>query len=252
MAQHSAEQDFHDEFYETGADEVHGSPAWALVRARHIRFITSQIPSHSQKRVLSLGCGNGSVELKLSPHFAHIEASDLSPRAIAIARQRAQAAGRVNVNFTVAEASSIGFPDGSFDVLLALSMLHHLSDGAMRDLVSEARRVLKPGGIFISIDPNKFRAVGLGKWLVRRTLKKYHSPDERELHPQQTARMVKAAGFASATVHPLDYFVSVLSWLYPSLSPKLAAGLLSIDELMLRTPIINRFSSGFAIVATAR
>ena len=79
MAQHSAEQDFHDEFYETGAHEVHGSPAWALVRARHIRFITSQIPSHSQKRVLSLGCGNGSVELKLSPHFAHIEASDCRP-----------------------------------------------------------------------------------------------------------------------------------------------------------------------------
>jgi hypothetical protein len=109
--------------------------------------------------------------------------------------------------------------------------------------------MLKPGGIFISFDPNRFRFVGMGKILVRSLLQKYHSPDERELHPREMADEFKQAGFVEAVVWPIDFFVNVLCWIFPNLPIRLAEVLAVVDDLMLKTPGLNQLSSGFSVVA---
>lgn len=100
--------------------------------------------------VLDVGCGTGSLCLRLAPHGGQVEGLDLSPEMIRIARGKAQAAGVENVTFHVG-AFDDGFTavaDGSLDVVCAYSLLHLVRDraAALRHL----HRLLKPGGVFIA------------------------------------------------------------------------------------------------------
>lgn len=50
-------------------------------------------------------------------------------------------------------ASDLPFPDGSFDVVVSCTMLHHLPSVAEQDqALAEALRVLRPGGRFVGSD----------------------------------------------------------------------------------------------------
>ena len=46
------------------------------------------------------------------------------------------------------------FEDGSFDVVFASNLLEHLERTAASQLLSEARRVLRPGGRLLLLQPN--------------------------------------------------------------------------------------------------
>lgn len=105
-------------------------------------------PSHS---VLELGCGTGTSALLLAPSVARITGSDLSGAMIAIATEKATAQGRDNVSFVVGSAEDAIGDEGSCDAVLAFNLLHLVGDrqAAFRQI----RRLLKPGGLFISKTP---------------------------------------------------------------------------------------------------
>lgn len=97
------------------------------------------------------GCGTGTTALKLAPSVGHLTATDISSEMIAIAREKAAAAGVANVSFEVATPDASTFPDAAFDVALGFNVLHLV---AARDAaLCGVHRVLKPGGLFISKTP---------------------------------------------------------------------------------------------------
>lgn len=98
--------------------------------------------------VLEFGCGTGSTAIVHAPHVRHIRAIDLSPQMIDIAKTKAKVAGVENVSFEVADIGSLDVADGTYDAVLALSILHLLAD---RDaVIRRVHRMLKPGGVFVS------------------------------------------------------------------------------------------------------
>lgn len=99
-------------------------------------------------KVLELGCGTGSTALEHAPHVAEIDATDLSGAMIEIGRDKAERAGIRNVRFMQSGVESFAAPDGSYDMVLALNLLHLLPDRAAA--LANINRLLKPGGIFIS------------------------------------------------------------------------------------------------------
>lgn len=105
-------------------------------------------PSHS---VLELGCGTGTTALRLAPHVARIVGTDFSCRMIAIAREKAAEQGCPNAEFAVATPDRIASPDAAFDAVLAFNLLHLVPDRT--SLYAHARRLLKPGGLFIGKTP---------------------------------------------------------------------------------------------------
>lgn len=104
-----------------------------------------------QMKVLEFGCGTGSTALLHAPHVAQMDATDLSSEMVNIGRQRAKEGAIHNISFIQASADDYEAPEGSYDMVLALNLLHLLPD---RDAaLTKIHRLLKPGGLFISSTP---------------------------------------------------------------------------------------------------
>ena len=237
------ERDYHDAHYEAEA-RLFDTPLFRRVHARAARQFLRATGAGRAHRVLSLGCGDGSIELLLAPHVDSVVGVDISP--VAIAQARAKSAGLRNLSFRTGAAWS----DGPYDVVAAFAFLHHLDDAAIRATLHAARSALRPGGVFYSSDPSSRRAVALFRGLVRATYERYHSPDERELDPSLLQRMFEAAGFQNVSVGYSDYFLGPLAWLAPGTPRPLAVALEGLDSLTLQVPLVRRFASSFCVCAS--
>ena len=104
--------------------------------------------------VLDIGCGTGTLGIAASRHVGAsgtVCGIDASPPMIARARRKATTAG-VEVDFRIAVAESLPFPDGRFDVVLSTLMLHHLPRKTRRQCAGEIKRVLRSGGRALAVD----------------------------------------------------------------------------------------------------
>ncbi|MFI6296094.1 class I SAM-dependent methyltransferase [Nonomuraea sp. NPDC050790] len=86
-------------------------------------------------RVLDVGCGDGRLRAE-SPQVVGLDGS--------MTMLRAHPAPRV-----LGEATALPFREGSFDAVTAVNMLYHLPEPLLA--VREARRVLRPGGLFVAV-----------------------------------------------------------------------------------------------------
>ncbi|HXJ44416.1 MAG TPA: class I SAM-dependent methyltransferase, partial [Bryobacteraceae bacterium] len=98
---------------------------------------------------LDMGCGTGYGTAELSAARS-VTACDIAAEAVQYAKV---GFGRPGVRFVQASCDRLPFLDGHFDAITAFEVIEHLEN--WRDLVSEAHRVLKPGGLFIVSTPNK-------------------------------------------------------------------------------------------------
>lgn len=109
---------------------------------------TTQALLQSNMELLEFGCGTGSTALEHAPHVAHIVATDVSAAMIDIGREKAERTGIDNVSFRRAGIEDFEAPDGTYDVVLALNLLHLLPERTAA--LEKIHRLLKPGGLFIS------------------------------------------------------------------------------------------------------
>ena len=97
------------------------------------------------KDVLEFGCGAADWSIALAKRGARAVGIDLSPRRLAIARERVAAAG-VAVRLVEGNAEHSPFPDASFDVVFADHGATTFADPYR--YVPEAARLLRYGGVF--------------------------------------------------------------------------------------------------------
>jgi SAM-dependent methyltransferase len=98
-------------------------------------------------RVLELGCGPGRNAIYLASLGFEVDAVDLSPAALAWARERAREAG-VRVRFHCADIFSAALPPGRYDLVYDSGCLHHLPPHRRVSYLSLLDRVLAPAGHF--------------------------------------------------------------------------------------------------------
>lgn len=121
-------------------------------------------------RVLEFGCGTGSTAIAHAPYVDHILATDISENMLAIAREKASAAGIANITFEQASLRELDGKVGYWDAILGMSILHLVPD--MAGDITQVHTLLKPGGVFVSSSPciadmsSVFRYVApLFRWL---------------------------------------------------------------------------------------
>lgn len=104
-------------------------------------------------RVLDFGCGSGYGTARLAEHCRHIIGVDVASDAIAHARRNYQRHNLEYATIAPAEEQPLPFPDQSFDVVLSFQVIEHVTDEAK--YLSEAWRVLRPGGRFVVATPDR-------------------------------------------------------------------------------------------------
>lgn len=100
--------------------------------------------------VLDIGCGTGSLALRLAESGAQVHGLDYSAAMVDIARGKAAAQGAQNVTFHLGafDETFTALAPGTLDGVYAGSLLHLVPD---RDAVlRRAFGLLKPGGFFVS------------------------------------------------------------------------------------------------------
>ena len=135
---------FDDQLWELVPDEP-GPPPPHLAA-----FVGSLSPAG---RALDLGCGDG--RLTGFVQARELVAADVSPVALARARARLTGAKLVELE----PDRPLPFPDAHFDLVLCVETLEHVRDVQL--LLSEARRVLRPGGVLAVTTPAHGRLTGL-------------------------------------------------------------------------------------------
>ena len=99
--------------------------------------------SFEGRRVLEIGVGQGTDLAQFANAGADCHGIDITDAHLERSRRNFQLR-RLPVTLRKADATSLPYPDGYFDVVYSFGVLHHLPD--IQDSIGEIRRVLRPGG----------------------------------------------------------------------------------------------------------
>ena len=100
--------------------------------------------------VLDAACGEGYGSHLLARHAARVDGVDIDPQAIEHARTKYI---QDMLDYHQASALELPFADDRFDCVVSFETLEHLTEHD--ELMTEFRRVLKPGGFLIISSPDK-------------------------------------------------------------------------------------------------
>jgi len=100
--------------------------------------------------VVDVAAGTGIVSRALAPDVERVTAVDSTAAMVDEGRARAEQGGLTNLEYVVASAEELPFPDGAFSLVVTRFSLHHFADP--RPAVAEMVRVLRPGGRIVVKD----------------------------------------------------------------------------------------------------
>ena len=101
------------------------------------------------ENLLEVGIGTG-LSLPLYPRHCRIMGIDISPKMLEKASEKVTEHRLTNIQLEVMDAQNMSFPDNSFDCVTACYVVSAAPDPLK--VVSEIRRVCKPGGRIVFIN----------------------------------------------------------------------------------------------------
>jgi demethylmenaquinone methyltransferase/2-methoxy-6-polyprenyl-1,4-benzoquinol methylase len=172
---------------------------------------------HAGTRAVDLATGTGDIAFHLSAAGAEVVGMDITPRMIELAKAKIRI-DEPAPSFMVGDMIALPFADGSFDVATAGYGLRNVPD--LRAAIDEIHRVLKDGGVALSLDFNRpsnpiVRAVYLAYltltgamlgWILHRDPDTYrYIPASIRNYPGAAgvARMFEASGFTGVECTPV-------------------------------------------------
>ena len=106
--------------------------------------------------LLDAGCGTGAYTAALLPRIHLIEAIDLNPSMLAVAKKRfAFSKTRTRVRFQLGSIDATPFKNAAIGAVMVNQVLHHLGDNSdtgwalFHQVFRECSRILKPGGVLV-------------------------------------------------------------------------------------------------------
>ena len=100
--------------------------------------------------MVDVGCGQGALVRALAARGARVTGVEISEGQLAAAIDNDAGAG---ARYLVGRAERLPLEDASVDVVLFMRSLHHVPPPDMTPALSEARRVLRPGGVVYVAEP---------------------------------------------------------------------------------------------------
>ncbi len=193
------------------------------------------------KRVLICSCGSGIDVVLAGNAGAEVYAFDISPTAVAKAREVAAFNG-VRVVADEMDFHELRYPDAYFDVIFGSSILHHVECGKVG---GELWRCLRPGGVayfFENSDRNPvlrwFRRLAFGNpGEVQRErflfFRRYGSPDEYPLTVEELRELAQAFPGRLTLSHDRFVFFELLA-IHGWHAPRFRKLMQGLDALAVR------------------
>jgi SAM-dependent methyltransferase len=98
---------------------------------------------------LDLGCGVGLTDSFLAGDFGELWGIDVSAECVESAARR-----NPGVHYQAYQGETLPFPDGRFDVVFAICVMHHVEPRSWRSFLDEMRRVTRPNGLNVVFEHN--------------------------------------------------------------------------------------------------
>lgn len=138
--------------------------------------------------VLEIGPGPGLTTDVLRGRVPQLTSVEIDER---LASQLADRLRGTNVAVVHGDATRLPLPDARFSAAIACTMLHHVPSRELQDrLLTEVRRVLRPGGVFLGSDSRtsmRFRLIHIADTLV-------------PVAPEGFAARLERAGFRDVSI----------------------------------------------------
>ena len=193
------------------------------------------------REVLEVGCGTGLMLTRMAPVARSVAGVDLSAGMLEKARRR-------GLNVTQADATTLPFPDESFDAAVSFKVLAHVED--IKTAMAEMCRVVRPGGIVAAEFYNRHSIRTLIKFAKKPSdigdgvvdtdvYTRYDSIAEMKSYFSQDMEFVRVRGIR--TVIPAAFFMKI---------PLVSTGLALQESIISHTPVSRL--GGFVIVAARK
>lgn len=154
---HEKESRFHDAWASaTDVAKVDVRAAFEAPTAMENQFILRLLGPLPGKRILDVGAGLGESSVYFALQGAQVTCTDLSASMVDTAARLAHRHG-VTLTTVVSAGETLQVPPGAFDIAYVANTIHHVTNKPA--LFGQLRRALKPGGMFVSIDPLAYNPV---------------------------------------------------------------------------------------------
>lgn len=115
-----------------------------------IEWLKEKRPGFTPEKILDMGCSVGHSTVPYTEQWpeAEMHAIDVASPMLRYAHARAESMGKA-IHYSQQNAESTNFEDNSFDLIVSHILLHETSQKAIKNIIAECHRLLKPGGIMI-------------------------------------------------------------------------------------------------------
>ena len=189
-------------------DRITAEVAQARLRDSYTEALRAHVDAHAAgepKTILDVGCSVGISTQYISRAFpeARMIGMDLSPYMLAVAKHRDEGAeGAERREWVHGLGEDTGLESDSVDVVSLAFVIHECPESATRALMTEAARVLKPGGTFVMTDNNPKSPVIQKLPPALFTLMKSTEPHSNEYYTVDIEGLLAECGFEH--VHTVD------------------------------------------------
>jgi SAM-dependent methyltransferase len=114
-------------------------------------LIAVRLPDVHKPHMLDVGCGVGEFHPFVRGMFGRLCGTDTSAASIAQARIR-----NPDVQYEACAGDTLPYDRASFDLSIAICVLHHVPPPRWVGFLREMRRVVRPGGLVCLIEHNPF------------------------------------------------------------------------------------------------
>jgi ubiquinone/menaquinone biosynthesis C-methylase UbiE len=133
-----------------GANAENYARSAVFARSESLTEMIEVVHAQPTWEALDVATGGGHCAFAFAPLVKHVIATDITVPMLRAAERVAQERGLSNIRFEQADAESLNYPDGCFDLVTCRIAAHHFGD--VGQSVREMARVCKPGGLVAVID----------------------------------------------------------------------------------------------------
>jgi SAM-dependent methyltransferase len=191
-----------------GANAAHYVTSRPHAKGASLQRLLELVRPQAEWQVLDIATAAGHTAFAFAPHVAHVWATDITEQMLKIAAEQAAERGFTNVTVEYADAESLPYEDGRFDLVTCRIAPHHFPN--IRAFIRESARALRSGGRLAVVD--NIVPVGLGGDYVN-AFEKFRDPSHgRCLALDEWLDGFSAVGLELAHHETLDKQIQFESW----------------------------------------